>query len=947
MNISSTIHAVLFTILSLFILTPTNAQTLGANRSAIKWKVIKTPAANIIFAPELSKKAYKVADIINYMKENNSLSIGPHEHKIDILIRNETIVPNGYVALGPYRSEFFATPPDRFNRIGATDWLEHLTIHEFRHVQQTANEKVGLTKWIYYLTGQSGWNGMKFLAIPQWVSEGDAVVMETTLTLSGRGRMPYFTRGLRALALENNNYNYHKWRNGSYDELIPDQYPFGYMLLSHLRNTHGSKTSGDIIREGAAYERIFYPYSSALKGKTQWSTTDLYKEAWLHFGDQWRDEVKNLDLTKTRKIRKDPSVVTNYYFPQFDENKQIVALKGSFNQTEHLIQLFGPTDSLITHVGFSYSDYFHYKNGLFAWTEYNQNGRRTNTQYSNIFTYNRITSKKQKLTSKGKYFSPSISSNGKKIVAIHIDTNSKNEVHILDSNSGKIVKTLPIEGGASITRSIFLNEDQSIAYIIKNQNYIWIESMDMATGKTTRLTPKSSHVIDAISCYGNHIYYSASYTGIDNIFKVKIDGSKDIQQVTSVPIGAYEPSVSQDGKTLIFTEYTVDGQMISIMNLTDAVKRTSISITEPVDMDWLDKVSDIEEGGEILTQLGEEKTYETEEYKGLFKGLKLHSWAFNPNSADIVGGLQFNNILDDFSIFAGGGFNLNERRGYYQLSTKVAKYFPIYEFRAESRGRSTVRLMESDTFALQRFEEYNFSTDVSIPLTWVSGNYFKNISFGAGLNYRLLDDVFAGDVDLGNSSITTVDFFIRMSSLRRRAYQNVRSRWGISFLGRYATNISDTRAGRLLGTSRFFLPGLDYNHSFSLTTSYQHELLRNPYQLSDSFGYPRGYRAPINDSAFKFGMDYMFPIAYPDVGLFGIAYLKRMRMNLFYDIGQFKINDADFKDNFQSIGADMYFDLVYYHLLPTSLIVRYSYRLTENVFDDVGGRLEIFYSINF
>jgi len=935
------------TILSLLLFSfSLSAQTLGANRYGIDWKVIKTDAANIIFAPEMEAKANRVANIVNYMRENNSLSIGQKEHKIDILIRNETVTPNGYVAFGPYRSEFFATPPDRFNRVGAADWVDHLAVHEFRHVMQNANEKVGLTKIAYYLTGQSGWGGYSFLSIPQWVSEGDAVVMETSLTKSGRGRLPFFTRGLRALALEDKNYNYSKWRNGSYDELMPNRYPFGYMMLTHLRNNKGSEISGEIIRRGASYRDIFYPYSSAMKVKTGWTTISLYKDAWKHFGDQWREEVKSLDLTPTKKITKDPSVVTNYYFPQFGKNNQIIALKSSFKETERLVSIDGSVDKQITSIGFSFSNYFNLQKGVITWTEFNRNGRRNNTQYSNIYVFDIKTSSKIKLTKAGKYFSPSLSSDAKKIVAVHIATDLKNTLHILKTHDGTLEAKMPVIDGASVTRSIFSKDNKSIYYIIKNKNYIWIESKNLFTNETKQLSPKSSHVVDAISCHDNYVYCSASFTGIDNIFRIPIDGSREIEQVTSVPIGAYEPSISEDGKTLLFTEYTTKGQMISTMELNDSRQLKTIQLTEPVDMEWMDKISAKEEGGDILTNLPN-KTYKSEKYRGFFKGLQWHSWAFNPNSAQSIFGLQLNNILDDLAIFAGGGWNANEERFFYQANFKVAKYYPIFEFQAESRGRSSINFTAADTFAIQRYTEHNVEGEVSIPYSWVSGNYFKNIQFGAGVVKRNLRNIKINNDVLDDESVTTSNIFFRFSNIRRRAYQNVRPRFGIAILGRYAFNVSEISESRLLGTSRIYLPGLDRNHSFSITTSYQRELALNSYQLPDNFGYPRGYGAPLNNEVYKFGVDYMFPLAYPDIGAAGIIYLKRLRMNLFFDIGQSSFKEADFINEFQSIGTDLYFDITTYNLIPSSFIIRYSYRLKENRVETTGGELRFLTILTF
>ncbi len=59
-------------------------------------------------------------------------------------------VSNGNVALAPRKSELYTMP----SQDPTDDWLEHLCVHEFRHVVQLDKVNQGLTKDLYYLFGE-------------------------------------------------------------------------------------------------------------------------------------------------------------------------------------------------------------------------------------------------------------------------------------------------------------------------------------------------------------------------------------------------------------------------------------------------------------------------------------------------------------------------------------------------------------------------------------------------------------------------------------------------------------------------------------------------------------------------------------------------------------------------------------------------------------------------
>src|SRR6187402_13643 len=180
--------------------------TLGNHPSTVKWKYIKNDKIKIIFPDSTLEQAKRIADIITYINKEKHFSVGDKSYKMDLLLNTNNVQANGYVALAPFRSEFYATGLQNHQVLNTINWLDNLSIHEYRHGLQYSNTRHGLTNMAYYLGGETGWNLATVLSIPAWYWEGDAVHSETLLSESGRGRLPAFFEEQRALFLNNRKY---------------------------------------------------------------------------------------------------------------------------------------------------------------------------------------------------------------------------------------------------------------------------------------------------------------------------------------------------------------------------------------------------------------------------------------------------------------------------------------------------------------------------------------------------------------------------------------------------------------------------------------------------------------------------------------------------------------------------------------------------------------------
>jgi hypothetical protein len=204
------LHRLFLLLLILISATFAEAQEFGGNPPSIKWDQVNTPAAKVIFPVGLDSAGLRVANIVEQMNKAIAPTIGYKHKQVSILLQNQTTVANAYVGLAPFRSEFYLTPEQNSFDIGSLPWDEQLAIHEFRHVQQYNNFNVGFSHTMHILFGEGGQAAANELSVPNWFFEGDAVFNETHVSNQGRGRLPYYFNGFRALWADGRDYSYMK-----------------------------------------------------------------------------------------------------------------------------------------------------------------------------------------------------------------------------------------------------------------------------------------------------------------------------------------------------------------------------------------------------------------------------------------------------------------------------------------------------------------------------------------------------------------------------------------------------------------------------------------------------------------------------------------------------------------------------------------------------------------
>jgi hypothetical protein len=921
-----------------------NAQfEIGSHPSDIRWQQIDNKHVKVIYPTGQNQKAQRIANLIELMATEQLASIGLRTKKIDLVLQTNQVVSNGYAALSPYRTEFFGTPFQSNQFLGSINWLDALTIHEYRHALQYTNANRGITRFFNILQGQNGWAVAMNLSVPDWFFEGDATMTETVLSDNGRGRTSTFFKEQRALILNNRHYAYMKARNGSFKDLVPDHYRLGYTMINYGRNQFDSNLWAKVLADAGRYRSLVYPFSGALKRHTGMRSPAMYRAAYGELEQKWRQELNNISLTNQEVLRpKSSRLVTDQRWPNILQDGSLVYLQSSYQKTPAIYQLKDGRSEQVTTVGISAQPFLSEQNGKLAWTELRTHPRWANRNYSVIMTYDMSTGVKNTVTRKSKYFSPEFAHHGTSIATVEVNNDLDVHIHILDAETGTIKQVLENSANDFISYPKWSKDDQSIIYLAKRNSQLAFLRYHLASNQITELTEWNTNAIGSFNLNGETLVYSAGYSGIDNIYALDLDSQKNIRQLTSVPVGAYDPDISEDGSKIVLTEFTDMGAQLTALSV-DNYLNQSIKITSTEQQERYQIQRSATEKN-ILTDVSQ-RTYTGKAYNDLFRGMKLHSWSFGGETNLTAFSLQFQNILNDVQAELLSSYNTNEQALSFGGRLDIARWFTAINLATSVNDRSAYVLTSADTLNLESFTERNLSTGLSIPLRWIYGNYTTNLRLSSAYVHRLNS---AYEKQEGREeSIGSIETSLSLSNIRRRAVQNVLPRFGQIFQFSFSQAITGASAEKFNLSASLFFPGLMKNHGIRIDGAYQKELLRNDYQFPDGFFYARGYGYPsFNDQVRRLGLNYQLPLLYPDWGFWGLIYFKRVRANLFYDIAQAKIHDLDFSRTQSSTGAELLLDNTYFNVLPLTLGLRYSY-LFDALPDQDNYDFSFFFIANF
>jgi len=882
--------------------------TSNGNPSSIKWKEISNESTKIIFPEGLESRAFRVADVIDYLNKQNRTSIGKPKGKINIILQNQLTLSNGFVTAGPLRSEFFTTAPQR-SFLGTGNWLDLLAIHEYRHVMQLQFAKQGATKVGSVLLGDLGWIGMGFLAIPLWFTEGDAVMQETLLSKGGRGRSGSFMAEYRAMHAARISYKYEKIRNQSLKSILPNRYRMGYLLSQYGRNKYGNSFWTEVSKDAVRYKGIFWPFSKSLRKRTGKNIKQFYVEMMDSIYQKWDLDSKLIDWKQAKPELINKPIAKNkiayYQYPKFNKNTILTMRSGRDRIPAFSLLDSSGKEKRLFDIGYQDS-YYSLKNSKLVWTQTQSNIRWRYKTYSNIYIYDLKTKKKSKLTSKSKYFSPDINKQGDKILVVNSDEFMNYNVDILDANSGKLIKTIPNIKNHFLSSPKWIDDKHIIVISQTNQKNALIK-IDLETNNKTEIIEYTHNLILNPVVGKDYIYFSADFTDVRNIFAVDLN-LKNIYQITNSRIFASQPDISEDQNYLLYAEQQLNGVDIKKIKL-DKNNWKPIIIIEPIERyPELEKLI-VAEGGNILDKIPNQK-YKVKDYNRIKNSLKFHSWY--PNIETINRDLGFGYTIQSTNLLSTLDFKISplvNKNGETKLSTSLTwdRYFPRLSLNHQISKFDYIK----DTSFISLLGNYYY-TEINTPLYFSRGSMLTGINISLSGGYQTFKQLGTSSLQIPKNKFLLGNK-LRFYNKKVKAYKQINTTFGqeidIEFRT-IATELNSKDKIPIKVNAKLYFPGFYRTHSFTVGGHF-HEKYNNIYSGITGNGI-RGLKYQFEDINNVIRLDYAFPISYPDVAIGSLLFIKRLRANVFFDYGYGSFENKNILA--KSIGLELRTDLGFFNL---------------------------------
>jgi hypothetical protein len=912
---------------------------------SVKWKQINTSHFKIILPEGFENQGQRMANTLEHLYNPISKSLGASPRKIPIILQNQHAVSNGFVTLGPRRSEFYTMAPQNYNFSGNNDWLDMLAVHEFRHVVQYDKSRTGFTKFVGYVLGEFSRNATASGAVPSWFWEGDAVGMETALTHSGRGRFPNFSMAFRANLMEKGSFNYSKQYLRSYKDFIPNHYVLGYHFSTYIKNNYGSKAMEEIVEKTWNVPFIPFEYSFAMQKATGSKMPFLYAQMMVELKQKWKDQISAENITPYKGVSKrETKIYTNYSYPQPIDGGGVIALKsglGDINQLVSIDPLTGDETTEFILGPLNNPGYLSLAGNTVVWTEYRYDPRWLTKSYSVVNSYNLVTKISRQITYHTRYSGASISPDRSKIVVVETTPDYTNRLVVIDAYTGNVLKKIENDNTGFYSMPKWGDEGKSIVVLNQLNQTKAILQIEYESGNKNTLIPYSSEHIGHPVIAKGYLLYNSGFSGIDNIYALNLEtGGK--YRVTSSKYGASNPAASLDGASIYYNDYDVNGNDVVVIPFYDTTWQPMKEVTNR-DIKLYQPLVEAEDNSDVLFSVPD-STYQIKKYRK--KPLNVHSWGplFTGSLTEIEVGAYSKNVLSTTDVFAGVEFdNTGNIKGVGRVSYQG--FFPIIDLTASYGKRTSDRtsfFLKNDTlFQLVEenltWNETTLKTGLRIPWLLTKSKFnskievynYVGVTKVTNFNSIIQDEDIVLTNLLNNGTLLQNEFVITWYNLLNRSKRDIVPKFGqtLTFENFSTPYGGDFSGGLTALKTQLYFPGFAKHNSINFFGGWQHQkitLNKDEYIFNNRMPFPRGHSARNFENFYTLRSNYELPLLHPDIRIGPFLYIQRIKAKLFYDYG-FGESSVDNESNgiqsnseitFQSTGIDLTFDFNVMRALP-------------------------------
>jgi hypothetical protein len=918
-------------ILCLFFCVEVEAQTFGGVPHSLHWKQINTDTARIIFPVGLDSEAQQVAAIVHALSRNTLYTVGPQQRKINIVFQNQITISNGYVQLAPFLSEFELTADQNSFELGSLPWQQQLAIHEYRHVQQYNNYRVGLSKVFYYLFGEGGQELANDLSLPNWFWEGDAVYQETLVSKQGRGRLPYFFNGYRALWAGGKDYSWMKLRNGSLRDYTPDWYPPGYMLVAYGREQFGHEFWKQVALDAASFKGVFYPLQKGIEKYSGMTFTQFRAKAFDHFKEQIKSDSVDLIGQYGAAHR---HFVADEEFPQFVDSDHIIYMRSTYKVPPCFVvdDLRLSTEQKVATRSISLDNYFSYRKDKVVYAAYQPDIRWGWRTYSVLRVLDLKTGEEHQITTHSKYFAPDISADANHIVAVLQSPSGRSQLHILNSQTGAIEKIIPQTQDLFYTYPKFYGDHQVVSAVRNQKGEMALALFNINDGIPIYLTLFSMNVIGFPSVQNDTIYFSASYQGHDRLFAAVSGRLFKVQvPIFNPATGDYE--LQGAGGQYAWNSFSAVGFKMNRAKESNIqfLPIAADELTGPLLTQGMDSLN---QGPSDLLDKISFGNYPVSTYSTASKLFNFYGWQPYINDPIFMFSFLSENVLSTLQTQLFVGYNRNEQYKQVGINAIYGGFFPWLD------AGYNYTFDRNAFYGTQKvyWNEMQGNLGFSVPLNLSKGKTNTTLQFGSDIVYNQRFFRGAYKDTFNSKGFAYIDPFISFTHQTQQAQMQIYPSFAQTLTVNYETAVTTFEAQQLLVSGYFYFPGLTRTNSLVLAAAFQGRDSLNNFSYSNNFPFSRGYSAENFYRMYRLSANYNFPLLYPDWGVGNAVYFLRVRANLFFDNTQvfdFTATGNKFNAVYNSCGTEIYFDTKWWNELSISFGFRYA-RLLDPDFQGRG-----------
>lgn len=654
-------------ILFLFIPFAASAQffVTGDDPGRLKWNFIDTESYRVIYpqgsdslarvyARKLEKYKVPVSRTSGYMTGEGDGKIMP----VMIHAYNDA---NGSVAWAPKRMDLF-TIPTVYNP-EPLPWSTMLSVHESRHVTQmqfglTERQKPG--KWFL---GQ-GWNIITFLLYPGSANtEGDAVVAETALTPSGRGRTADFLN-YYWVAFDNNDFRgWFKWRYVSQIRYSPTYYALGYMTIGGIRYLYDRPY---LMSEGlhmvAAHPGkigCLYDINKQVTGKN-WE--GMWQEVSRSMYDLWKkDADRRAPYTPSEMVLPESKRYTDYT-DLLSVGSDIYSIKKGHVHTPSLVRIDkdGKEHFICSYPHTASAPRWDAASDRIYWSETKNDARWTLETHSDIRYIQGGKGVRKTFRNKEMLFNPV--PDGEEILSIQYLTDGHSALNILESHKGKVISTIPAPDSLQLVEVAKIGKDIFVTAVSENGFGIY----KVEDGSWSQILDPLPVKIKDFQAYRDELIFTCDRTGVNELYHFN-PATGDIRQKTSTRYGSSDFAYSSDGRTLYYSTQTIMGKHL-FRTPVDSLMNKKVQFDSLYKYHIAEKMKEQEtaaakkQGYEAAVTVKEEdvKISDPKRYRKVPHMFNLHTWFPAYISVDnVMNNLSFDPLWQVLSLGVSGVFQNN------------------------------------------------------------------------------------------------------------------------------------------------------------------------------------------------------------------------------------------------------------------------------------------------